>query len=88
HGEGLELRESDTEADCLTAAQPLLAADRTRPAGERGRHFEDLTRAWQMAAYAHRLPSDAEAEALVAAWRSSFEAAAPAVPAHAEESAA
>ncbi|MEM8994692.1 MAG: DUF4129 domain-containing protein [Acidobacteriota bacterium] len=79
HGEGLELRESYTEADCLTVASKFLATDRTRPGGGRAGHFEALTRAWQMAAYAHRLPSDAEAEALVASWRSSFETtAAPA----------
>ncbi|MEM1178940.1 MAG: hypothetical protein AAGM22_11395, partial [Acidobacteriota bacterium] len=50
-----------------------LAAARRHLTTERTRHFEKLTLAWQMAAYAHRLPNDADAEALIESWRTSFE---------------
>lgn len=54
-----------TEAECLRASQQLPGEeDRTR--------FRALVRAWQYAAYAHRLPEDAEFDGLVSGLANSF----------------
>ena len=66
HGEGLELRESFTELDCLVAARRFLTT-------ERSQFFGTLTAAWQTAAYAHRLPEDSQAETLIAGWKRIFD---------------
>ncbi|MEM9597048.1 MAG: DUF4129 domain-containing protein [Acidobacteriota bacterium] len=62
---GVELRESFTEDDCLRAT-------RTVSPRERAEVFERLTRAWQRAAYAHRLPDDDGAQQLWTAWPDAF----------------
>lgn len=63
--DGLELRRSDTESDCL---------ERARQLGDTGRAatFGDITRAWKICAYSTGLPGDAEVEALCAAWPQRF----------------
>jgi hypothetical protein len=67
--DGLQLRESDTERDCLLAAEAGVAP-------ERAGLFRRLTLAWQQAAYAHRPPGDETAEALIDEWPGRFGAAA------------
>lgn len=53
-----------TEAECLRASQQLPDEERAR--------FRALVRAWQYAAYAHRLPEDAEFDGLVSGLATSF----------------
>lgn len=53
-----------TEAECLRAAQQLPEEERLR--------FRALVRAWQYAAYAHRLPDDGEFDGLVSGLAGSF----------------
>ncbi|MCG8455184.1 MAG: DUF4129 domain-containing protein [Holophagales bacterium] len=65
HAEGMELRESFTESDCLVRARRLLPGDRRR-------FFEILTATWQSIAYAHRLPSDDGIRELCRGWAESF----------------
>ncbi len=55
--DGVALKASDTEGDCLHAAAHTL-----EPA--KSGYFARLTAAWQMAAYADRAPQAAEGEAL------------------------
>lgn len=63
--EGVELRESFTEDDCLRAARPSLAPGRST-------FFGELTRAWQSVAYAHRVPREDRAELLWSSWAEHF----------------
>jgi hypothetical protein len=65
---GLEVRPSWTEGECLRRL-----AGRLGEAG--GEYLERLTRAWQGAAYAHRLPAADELRSLCFAWQSHFGAA-------------
>jgi len=59
--EGLPVRESWTEGDCVDFVR--------RKAGrERAEYFARLTGAWQTTAYAHRPPDAGEARALCTAW--------------------
>ena len=77
---GVELHESDTEAECVIAAERRLDA-------ERADRFAELTRTWQMMAYGHRLPTDEQIDRLCRAWREHFEGApdAPLPPTNAGE---
>jgi hypothetical protein len=59
--EGLPVRESWTEGDCVDFV-------RRKAARERADYFARLTGAWQSTAYAHRPPEADEARALCAAW--------------------
>jgi hypothetical protein len=59
--EGLPVRESWTEGDCVDFV-------RRKARSERAEYFARLTRAWQTTAYAHRPPSGDEARALCTAW--------------------
>ncbi|MEM8933084.1 MAG: DUF4129 domain-containing protein [Acidobacteriota bacterium] len=63
--EGLDLRESYTEDDCLRAARVALS-------GERTTFFAELTGAWQRTAYAHRVPSSDQASRLWRDWEHHF----------------
>lgn len=63
--DGLALRESFTEDDCLRAAAGSVA-------GERLSFLGDLTRAWQQVAYAHRAPTASTAESLLRDWPRHF----------------
>ena len=63
---GQELPHGATEADCLRAA--------VRLPGSPGEAVARVVRAWQQAAYAHRLPDAAAFAALLAAWRGQVEA--------------
>ena len=65
---GRELPQGATEADCLRAAAGLAPA----PSQAVGA----VVRAWQQAAYAHRLPEAREFGGLVEAWRAALGAAA------------
>jgi len=60
-GWSVPVDESATEGECLRAARDALPA-------APGRYFTAVTRAWQAAAYAHRLPGEEGAEALFAGW--------------------
>lgn len=59
--EGLPVRESWTEGDCVDFV-------RCKVGRERAEYFAKLTGAWQTTAYAHRPPSADEARALCTAW--------------------
>lgn len=63
--EGLPVRESWTEGDCVDFVQ---RKDRR----ERADYFARLTRAWQTTAYAHRPPVAEEVRALCTAWNQHF----------------
>ena len=63
--EGLPVRESWTEGDCVDFVQRKDRRDRAD-------YFARLTRAWQTTAYAHRPPSTDEARALCTAWGQVF----------------
>jgi hypothetical protein len=67
--DGVALKASDTEGDCLHAAAHALAPAKSG-------YFTRLTAAWQMAAYADRAPVTAEAEALCRDFPAHFGAAA------------
>lgn len=58
---GLSIPEGATESDALRLTAGKLAA-------EEARYFTDLTRSWQAAAYAHRIPGEEVARALCTAW--------------------
>jgi hypothetical protein len=61
----IEFHAGSTERDCLRAAAPMLSE----------RHadfFGDLTRQWQLLAYAHRPPSDATMQSLCTSWTQLF----------------
>lgn len=58
----IELPDSATEEDCLRA---VIRHQESDAAG----YFRNLTRTWQAAAYASRLPEQAQAEALCEQWR-------------------
>jgi len=58
---GLEFRSGYTERDCVSVAY----AGASRDCAD---YFADLTRQWQLLAYAHRMPSDEVVESLCAAW--------------------
>ena len=66
HDQGMELRESFTETDCLRRARAL-------PGQERFDFFADLTGVWQAAAYAHRLPETDRARDLWRRWPAYFD---------------
>jgi hypothetical protein len=66
---GTPLPPGATEAECLRRARAL--GDTTLP-----RAFLRLVRAWQAAAYARRLPDDAQFESLLDDWREPREAGA------------
>jgi hypothetical protein len=63
--EGLPVRESWTEGDCIDFV-------RRKSGRELADYFARLTRAWQTTAYAHRPPSVDEARALCTAWNRYF----------------
>lgn len=63
--EGLPVRESWTEGDCVDFVQ---RKDRR----ERADYFARLTRAWQTTAYAHRPPLAEEVRALCTSWNRHF----------------
>lgn len=63
--EGLPVRESWTEGDCVDFV-------RRKTTRERAEYFARLTRAWQTTAYAHRLPSAEEVRALCDGWNRHF----------------
>jgi Domain of unknown function (DUF4129) len=63
--EGLPVRESWTEGDCVDFV-------RQKTARELAEYFTRLTLAWQATAYAHRAPSADEARALCTAWGRHF----------------
>ena len=69
HRRGVEVRPSWTEGECLR----YLAGRLEEPGGL---YLGRLTRAWQAAAYAHRLPEAEELRDLCRLWPSHFEAAA------------
>jgi hypothetical protein len=64
--EGIELRESDTEGDCLRVVAQKVTHDQAE-------FFATLTRAWENTAYGGRAPDSTEGEAFCAAWRVHFE---------------
>jgi len=68
HREGLPVRESWTEGDCVDFV-------RRKAAGGSADYFARLTSAWQSTAYAHRPPSTDEARTLCTAWNRHFAAA-------------
>ncbi|HPY40423.1 MAG TPA: DUF4129 domain-containing protein, partial [Thiolinea sp.] len=61
HEEQLEIHASHTEGDILKLAKPTTAA-------ERYDYLRTLTKLWQTIAYAHRTPTDAQVEPLLANW--------------------
>ena len=63
--DGLPVRESWTEGDCVDFV-------RRKTGAERSAYFDRLTRAWQSTAYAHRPPTPDEARALCGAWGRHF----------------
>ncbi len=63
--EGVKLRESFTEDDCLSSAGAHLEVSRLEV-------FADLTRSWQRVAYAHRVPSATDAQRLWSVWGEHF----------------
>lgn len=67
--DGLPIRESWTEGDCLRS---VMANQRADKHGERAESFAHLTRAWQAAAYAHRAPATGEMQDLCGAYRRHF----------------
>lgn len=62
---GVELHESHTEGDVLRLARPRLGVGTLE-------FLTRLTNAWQLVAYAHRLPSPEEAAALCDDWQREF----------------
>lgn len=62
-GFGLDVPSGATEGDCLRLADKVLPA-------EASAYFEELTRTWQVAAYAHRPP--ANGEDLCRRWTAAF----------------
>jgi hypothetical protein len=58
---GLEFRSGYTERDCVDVAYAGVSHDCAS-------FFAQLTRGWQLLAYAHRMPSDEAVESLCAAW--------------------
>ncbi|GAA5173703.1 DUF4129 domain-containing protein [Niveibacterium umoris] len=64
HGERIPFDRGDTEGDCLMRVTRAGSASRA--------YFAQLTRQWQAVAYAHLVPSAADAEQLCAGWRRSF----------------
>jgi Domain of unknown function (DUF4129) len=69
--EGLPVRESWTEGDCVDFV-------RRKSGRELADYFARLTRAWQTTAYAHRPPQTDEARALCTTWGRHFGGAEPA----------
>ena len=63
---GLPVRPSATEVECLR----LATAQLTDP--ELLEFLRRLTRAWQVTAYAHRSPDEAEVHSLCAEWPRHF----------------
>ncbi len=63
--EGLELRESFTEDDCLRSANSNLEGGRLEV-------FTNLTRTWQRVAYAHQVPDTEAARQLWSVWGEHF----------------
>jgi hypothetical protein len=67
--DGLALRPSATEGDCVRIAGRVLP-------GERLEYFRSLTEAWLVTAYGHRDPDDARAAVLIGGWSAHFGGAA------------
>lgn len=63
--DGMELRGSHTEGDILRLADPILEKHRSR-------YLHQLTRQWQLTAYAHQEPSTGDVSALCEHWGDSF----------------
>lgn len=61
----IDIKESDTEGDCLARSQRKTSATTYR-------YFKSLTQAWQSTVYAHRTPSAPQIESLIQQWRSAF----------------
>jgi hypothetical protein len=67
--DGLDVKESATEGDCLRLAARAISIERLR-------YLRTLTGVWQSTAYGHRLPEAALAEALIRDWDGHFGASA------------
>jgi len=65
HRDRIELAGGDTELDCLTKTRERIAA-------QTHAYFARLLRAWQAAAYAHRMPPLPEVEQLASEWPGFF----------------
>ncbi len=68
HRDGINLRGSATEGDCVR----IVAQHRDRIAQPTRQFFQKLTRQWQFAAYAHRHPDAAVMAELCQSWRAHF----------------
>lgn len=69
----LQLDESWTEGDCVAYVEERSSAVAQGSAGKAlAAYFARLTSVWQAVAYAHRRPSDAEMEEILAAWPGHF----------------
>jgi hypothetical protein len=64
--DGLMIDEGATENECLRLVQ-------LKQSLELSMYFSELTRTWQKLAYAHRIPSEAEAEELCNKWPQYFQ---------------
>jgi uncharacterized protein DUF4129 len=71
--EGLPLKKSFTEGDCLDVVARKVAP-------ERARYFRILTETWQAAAYGRRMPDPSRADSLIRGWPLNFGAASKAAP--------
>ncbi|HEY0940967.1 MAG TPA: DUF4129 domain-containing protein [Steroidobacter sp.] len=69
HSHAVPIRESTTEADCLTLAAPRLRADITE-------YTTQLVRVWQHAVYGARKPAESEVRALCVGFNRNFPLAA------------
>jgi len=63
---GMKLRDSDTEADCLSRVEKLSQAKRRD-------FFNDLTLLWVQVAYAHKLPEASKCEQICNRWKELFD---------------
>jgi hypothetical protein len=68
HHHGVSLKGSATEGDCIRIVHQHKQKLRENSA----HYFKNLTRAWQFAAYAHRLPTQAEMQELALHWSDYF----------------
>lgn len=71
HSHGVPIRESSTEADCLSLAKPHLQA-------ETAEYAAWLVRVWQHAVYGGRAPTDEDVKALCSRFALSFPSPVPA----------
>ena len=65
HVEGLALKSSATEGDCIRISRPSLSP-------ERWAYFRALTESWQLVAYGHREPPGDLGPALIREWDAHF----------------